>query len=149
MQVFYCTEVLCMQDHRCTHLAIKERQIAREYLAIHDHQIASMSYQTNYSKKEYFVCVLSHTWDISIYGIFCFLLTYVSHIFSYHVGFFYCTEVLFMQDHRHTHLAIKECPIASEYLAIHDRQIAIAHLTMNGERERQMTSNYLAMPKLP
>jgi hypothetical protein len=53
-----------MQDHRHTHLAIKERQIASEYLAIHDRQIASMSYQTNYSKREYFV---SHTWDISIY----------------------------------------------------------------------------------
>jgi hypothetical protein len=58
---FYCTEVLCMQDHRHAHLAIKERQIANEYLAIHDRQIASMSYQTNYSKREYFV---SHTWDI-------------------------------------------------------------------------------------
>jgi hypothetical protein len=29
-----------MQDHRHMHLAIKERQIASEYLAIHDHQIA-------------------------------------------------------------------------------------------------------------
>ncbi len=46
------------------HLAIKECQIASEYLAIHDRQIASMSYQTNYSKREYFVYVLSHTWDI-------------------------------------------------------------------------------------
>jgi hypothetical protein len=47
------------------HLAIKERQIASKYSAIHDHQIASMSYQTNYSKREYFVYVLlSHTWDI-------------------------------------------------------------------------------------
>jgi hypothetical protein len=46
------------------HLAMKERQIASEYLAIHDCQIASMSYQTNYSKREYFVYVLSHTWDI-------------------------------------------------------------------------------------
>jgi hypothetical protein len=45
-------------------LAIKECQIASEYLAIHDSQIASMSYQTNYSKKEDFVYVLSHTWDI-------------------------------------------------------------------------------------
>ena len=43
------------------HLAIKERQIASEYLAIHDCQIASMSYQKNYSKREYFV---SRTWDI-------------------------------------------------------------------------------------
>jgi hypothetical protein len=50
-----------MQDHRHTQLAIKERQIASEYLAIHDGQIASMSFQTNYSKREYFV---SHTWDI-------------------------------------------------------------------------------------
>jgi hypothetical protein len=50
-----------MQDHRHTHLAIKERQIASKYLAIHDCQIASVSYQTNYSKREYFV---SHTWDI-------------------------------------------------------------------------------------
>jgi hypothetical protein len=50
-----------MQDHILTHLAIKERQIASEYLVIHDRQIASMSYQTNYSKGEYFV---SHTWDI-------------------------------------------------------------------------------------
>jgi hypothetical protein len=81
-----------MHDHRHTHLAIKERQIASKYSAIHDHQIASMSYQTNYSKKEYFV---SHTWDIKIYRIFCLLLTYVSHIDSYHEGF-YCTEVLFM-----------------------------------------------------
>ena len=29
-----------MQDHRRTHLAIKERQIASKYLAIHDRQIA-------------------------------------------------------------------------------------------------------------
>jgi hypothetical protein len=50
-----------MQDHRHTHLAIKECQIASEYLAIHDCQIASMSYQTNYSKSEYFVL---HTRDI-------------------------------------------------------------------------------------
>jgi hypothetical protein len=50
-----------MQDHRQMHLAIKERQIASEYLAIHDHQITSMFYQINYSKREYFV---SHTWDI-------------------------------------------------------------------------------------
>jgi hypothetical protein len=35
-----------MLDHRYTHLAIKERQIASEYLAVHDCQIASMSYQT-------------------------------------------------------------------------------------------------------
>jgi hypothetical protein len=35
---FYCTEILCMQDQRHTHLAIKERQIASEYLAIHDCQ---------------------------------------------------------------------------------------------------------------
>ncbi len=42
-------------------LAIKECRIASERLAIHDHQNASMSYQTNYSKREYFV---SHTWDI-------------------------------------------------------------------------------------
>jgi hypothetical protein len=28
------------------------------------------------------------------------------------------------------HLAIKERQIASEYLAIHDHQIAIAHLTL-------------------
>jgi hypothetical protein len=49
---------------------------------------------------------------------------------------------------------MKEHQIASEYLAIHDRQIPIAHLTMKvhqiainffSERERQMTSNYLAM----
>jgi hypothetical protein len=53
-----------MQDHRHTHLAIKERQIASKYLAIHDRQIASMSYQTNYSKREYFV---SHTLDIYIF----------------------------------------------------------------------------------
>ncbi len=45
------------------HLAIKERQIASKYLAIHDHQIASVSYQTNFSKREYFAYVLSHTWD--------------------------------------------------------------------------------------
>jgi hypothetical protein len=44
-----------MQDHRHTHLAIKERQIASKYLAIHDCQIASMSYQTKYSKREYWV----------------------------------------------------------------------------------------------
>ena len=44
------------QDHRHTHLAINERQIASKYLAIHDHQITS--------KREYFV---SHTWDIQIY----------------------------------------------------------------------------------
>jgi hypothetical protein len=50
-----------MQDHRHMHLVIKERQIASEYSAIHDLQIASMSYQTNYSKREYFVL---HTWDI-------------------------------------------------------------------------------------
>jgi hypothetical protein len=50
-----------MQDHKHAHLVIKERQIASKYLAIHDRQIASMSYQTNYSKREYFV---SHTWDI-------------------------------------------------------------------------------------
>ena len=53
-----------MQDHRHMHLAMKECQMANEYLAIHDRQIASMSYQTNYSKREYFVYVLSHTWDI-------------------------------------------------------------------------------------
>ncbi len=53
-----------MQDHRHTHLAIKERKIASEYLAIHDRQITNMSYQTNYSKSKYFV---SHTWDILIY----------------------------------------------------------------------------------
>jgi hypothetical protein len=52
-----------MKDHRHTYLAIKECQIASEYLAIHDRQIASMSYQTNYSKREYFVYVLSHTLD--------------------------------------------------------------------------------------
>ncbi len=39
-----------MWDHRHTHLAIKERQIASEYIAIHDRDIASMSYQTNYAK---------------------------------------------------------------------------------------------------
>jgi hypothetical protein len=50
-----------MQDHRHAHLAIKERRIASEDYALHDHQIASMSYQTNYSKREYFV---SHIWDI-------------------------------------------------------------------------------------
>jgi hypothetical protein len=49
------------QDHRHTHLAINERQTASKYLAIHGCQIASMSYQLNYSKREYFV---SHTWDI-------------------------------------------------------------------------------------
>ncbi len=52
------------------------------------------------------------------------------------------------------HLAIKERQIASEYSAIHDRQIAITHLTMKvcqiaidffSKRERQMTSDYLAM----
>ncbi len=52
------------------------------------------------------------------------------------------------------HLAIKDCRIASKYLVIHDRQIAIAHFTMKvcqiaidffSKRERQMTSNYLAM----
>jgi hypothetical protein len=32
-------------------------------------------------------------------------------------------------------------PIASEYLAIHDRQIAIAHLAI---KECQIASNYLA-----
>jgi hypothetical protein len=54
-----------MQDHRHTHLAIKERQIASKYLAIHDRQITSMSYQTNklFKKRIFF----SHTWDISIY----------------------------------------------------------------------------------
>ncbi len=50
-----------MQDHRHTHLTIKDSQIASEYLDIHDRQIASMSYQTNNSKKE---CFVSHTWDI-------------------------------------------------------------------------------------
>jgi hypothetical protein len=50
-----------MQDHRHTQLTIKERQIASKYLALHDHQIASMSYQTNYLKRKNFV---SHTWDI-------------------------------------------------------------------------------------
>jgi hypothetical protein len=54
----------------------------------------------------------------------------------------------------HTHLAIKECQIASKFLAIHDRKIAIAHLAMKvrqiaidffTEIERQVTSNYLAM----
>ncbi len=53
-----------MQDHRHMHLAIKKCQIASEYLAIHDRQITRMSYQTNYSKREYSV---SHTWDIKIY----------------------------------------------------------------------------------
>jgi hypothetical protein len=48
-----------MQDHRHTHLAIKECRIASEYLGIHGRQIASMSYQTNYSKRENFV---SYTW---------------------------------------------------------------------------------------
>ncbi len=52
------------------------------------------------------------------------------------------------------HLAIKECKFASEYLAIHDCQIAIPHLMMKvrkiaidfcSKREPQMTSNYLAM----
>jgi hypothetical protein len=55
----------------------------------------------------------------------------------------------------HMHLAIKDCQIPSEYLAIqHDRQITIAHLAMKerqvasnffSERERQVTSNHLAM----
>ncbi len=49
---------------------------------------------------------------------------------------------------------IKERQIASKYLAIHDHQIAIAHLIMKvcqiaidffSKRERPMTSNYLAM----
>jgi hypothetical protein len=52
------------------------------------------------------------------------------------------------------HLAIKEHQIASKYLAIHDRQIIIPHLTMKvcqiaivfrSKRERRMTSNYLAL----
>jgi hypothetical protein len=34
-----------------------------------------------------------------------------------------------MQDHRHMHLAKKECRIASKYLVIHDRQIASTRLT--------------------
>jgi hypothetical protein len=46
------------------HLGIKERHIASEYLGIHDRQIASISYQTNHSKREYSVYVLSHQWDI-------------------------------------------------------------------------------------
>jgi hypothetical protein len=54
----------------------------------------------------------------------------------------------------HTHLAIKECPNTSKYLAIHDPQIAIAHFAMKecqiasnffSKRNRQVTSNYLAM----
>jgi hypothetical protein len=54
----------------------------------------------------------------------------------------------------HTHLAIKECQIASKYLAIHDRQIAIAHSAMKecliasnffSKREHQVTSNHLAI----
>jgi hypothetical protein len=51
------------------------------------------------------------------------------------------------------HLAIKERRIASKYLVIHDRQIAIAHLAIKtpncqhffSERECQVTSNHLAM----
>jgi hypothetical protein len=58
------------------HLAIKERLIASKYLAIHDCQIASMSYQTNYSKREYFVYVLSHTLGhLNLWNIL--FLTYV------------------------------------------------------------------------
>jgi hypothetical protein len=54
----------------------------------------------------------------------------------------------------HLHLAIKERQIASEYLAIHDCQTAIAHLAMKerqiasnffSKRECQVTSNHLAM----
>jgi hypothetical protein len=58
-----------------------------------------------------------------------------------------------MWDHRHTHLAIKECQIASKYLTIHDCQITIAHLKMKvhqiainffSKRECQLTSICLA-----
>jgi hypothetical protein len=59
-----------MKDHRHMHLAIKERQFASEYLAIYDRQIASMSYQTNYSKREYFA---SHTWEFKFIRNILFL----------------------------------------------------------------------------
>ncbi len=40
------------------------------------------------------------------------------------------------QDHRHTHLAINECQIASEHLAIHDCQIAsMSYQTNYSKRE--------------
>ncbi len=54
----------------------------------------------------------------------------------------------------HTHLAIKEHKMASEYIAMHDRQITIAHLATKehqiasnffSKRERQVTSDHLAM----
>jgi hypothetical protein len=59
------------------HLAIKECQIASEYLAIHDRQIASVSYQANYSKREYFVYIY-HT-----HGTFKFTEYSVSYLRMY------------------------------------------------------------------
>jgi hypothetical protein len=78
------------------HLAIKERHISSEYLAIHDRKSPVCLAKGTIQKENVFVYVLSHTWDILIYGIFCFLLMYVSHIDSYDVGFYYCTEILCM-----------------------------------------------------
>jgi hypothetical protein len=51
------------------HLAMKERQIASNFFSKRERpsdyrNSLCMSYQTNYSKREYFVYVLSHTWDI-------------------------------------------------------------------------------------
>jgi hypothetical protein len=59
------------------HLAIKEQQIASEYLAIHDRQITSMSYQTNYLKKEYFF-MFYH-----IHGTFKFKEFFFSYLCMY------------------------------------------------------------------
>jgi hypothetical protein len=48
------------------HLAIKERQIASIFFSGRERQVTTaIRYdQTNYSKRGYFVHVLSHTWDI-------------------------------------------------------------------------------------
>ncbi len=68
------------------HLAIKEGQIASNFFlqkrTPSDYRnLLCMSYQTNYSKREYFVYVLSYTWDIKIYGIFCLcFITYMWHL---------------------------------------------------------------------
>ncbi len=59
------------------HLAIKECQIASEYLAIHDRQIASMSYQT-IIQKENILFMFCH-----IHGTFKFTEYYVSYLRTY------------------------------------------------------------------
>jgi hypothetical protein len=42
----------------------------------------------------------------------------------------------------HTHLAIRDCQIASKFLAIHDCQIAIAHNIV--VKERQIASIFFS-----